>query len=134
MFCEKCGNELLDEAVVCTKCGCLVKNSKQQTKNIEQKNKEVDFCNFFSWASFVLALCAIFSSIFLLIVSINYFSINYYSFIYYIYKFTWIFPSSSLCVLLSIYALKKKSSSISLSGLILSVVALLIELVANFMW
>ncbi len=129
MFCEKCGNELIDEAVVCTKCGCLIKNSKQQTKIIEQKNKEVDSCKFFSWASFILALCAIFSSIIYLICSIN-----FSDFIYFIYKFTWIFPSSSLCVLLSIYALKKKSNSISLLGLILGGVALLIELVANLIW
>lgn len=25
-FCSKCGNELMDEAVICPKCGCLVKN------------------------------------------------------------------------------------------------------------
>ena len=24
MFCKKCGNELMDESVVCTKCGCAV--------------------------------------------------------------------------------------------------------------
>lgn len=28
-FCTKCGNELLDEAVVCMKCGCAVSNSAQ---------------------------------------------------------------------------------------------------------
>ena len=24
MFCQKCGNEVLDEAVVCTRCGCAL--------------------------------------------------------------------------------------------------------------
>lgn len=24
MYCSKCGNEVLDEAVVCPKCGCLI--------------------------------------------------------------------------------------------------------------
>jgi uncharacterized membrane protein YvbJ len=28
-FCSKCGKELLDEAVVCTGCGCAVSNSTQ---------------------------------------------------------------------------------------------------------
>lgn len=32
-FCSKCGNELLDYAVVCTKCGCLV---EQPTMNSPQ--------------------------------------------------------------------------------------------------
>lgn len=27
-FCSKCGNELVDEAVVCTRCGCAVVGAK----------------------------------------------------------------------------------------------------------
>ncbi|MBQ7045909.1 MAG: zinc-ribbon domain-containing protein [Clostridia bacterium] len=27
MFCSKCGNEIVDDAVVCTKCGCAVKGA-----------------------------------------------------------------------------------------------------------
>lgn len=30
-YCEKCGNELLDEAIMCPKCGCAVAG-KQPTK------------------------------------------------------------------------------------------------------
>ncbi|WP_368248904.1 zinc-ribbon domain-containing protein, partial [Intestinimonas butyriciproducens] len=26
-YCSKCGNELLDEAVICPKCGCPVEGS-----------------------------------------------------------------------------------------------------------
>lgn len=26
MFCSKCGKEIADEAVICTSCGCMVKN------------------------------------------------------------------------------------------------------------
>ena len=29
MFCKYCGNELLEQAVVCTKCGCLVHNAEK---------------------------------------------------------------------------------------------------------
>lgn len=38
-YCTKCGNELIDEAVICTKCGCstgyqeLVKNEQRQTSS-----------------------------------------------------------------------------------------------------
>ena len=41
MFCERCGNELVDEAVVCTKCGCFVANNQQKAKKIENPKKEV---------------------------------------------------------------------------------------------
>jgi len=38
-YCEKCGNQLFDEAVMCPKCGCAVapkkptKQQKEQAKN-----------------------------------------------------------------------------------------------------
>ena len=32
-YCTKCGNELLDEAVICPKCGCPVKEVSPTTKN-----------------------------------------------------------------------------------------------------
>ena len=31
MFCSKCGKEILDEAVVCTNCGCAVNGGKNMT-------------------------------------------------------------------------------------------------------
>lgn len=38
-YCSKCGNELLDEAVICPKCGCPAANEpKQETK--EEINKK----------------------------------------------------------------------------------------------
>lgn len=30
-YCSKCGNELVDEAVVCTKCGCVVESNKSNS-------------------------------------------------------------------------------------------------------
>ena len=29
-YCSKCGNELLDEAVICPKCGCPVESGTNQ--------------------------------------------------------------------------------------------------------
>ena len=45
MFCKNCGNELSDNAYVCTKCGCLVneENSETQSTTItESGNKNND--------------------------------------------------------------------------------------------
>ena len=40
-FCVKCGNELMDEAFLCPKCGCMVNaNSNHQKK--EKKNVSTD--------------------------------------------------------------------------------------------
>ena len=37
-YCEKCGNQLLDEAIMCPKCGCAVAG-KQPTKEQNEKAK-----------------------------------------------------------------------------------------------
>ncbi len=34
-YCSKCGNELVDEAVVCVKCGCAVGNIKSNDTGLE---------------------------------------------------------------------------------------------------
>ena len=39
MFCSKCGTELLDEAVICTKCGCLT-NNQSPKPIINQKSSK----------------------------------------------------------------------------------------------
>lgn len=33
-YCEKCGNELLDEAVICPKCGCAVRDMPQRQEEV----------------------------------------------------------------------------------------------------
>lgn len=37
-YCTKCGNELIDEAIVCPKCGCAVENGAE-TNIITNENK-----------------------------------------------------------------------------------------------
>ena len=32
-FCEKCGKEIMDEAVICPGCGCTVQNQTMTTEN-----------------------------------------------------------------------------------------------------
>lgn len=39
-FCQKCGNEVMDEAVVCTKCGCAtgLKAKRVKTQSLTEHN------------------------------------------------------------------------------------------------
>ena len=37
MFCTKCGNEVDNDAVICTKCGCLLSNTKTEIANEPKK-------------------------------------------------------------------------------------------------
>ena len=68
MFCTKCGKELLDEAVVCTGCGCLVNKEKQESKvvtktELPEKTKE-------NWLTVLLIVsfaCACLAIVFFLV-------------------------------------------------------------------
>lgn len=58
-FCVKCGKELLDEAVICTNCGCLTdKNHQSVFKKINNSNititKEMRLFHIFSFISNIL--------------------------------------------------------------------------------
>ena len=47
MFCEKCGKEVHDEAVVCVHCGCSLKSSAELSADNEPLDgvvKVVSFC------------------------------------------------------------------------------------------
>lgn len=39
-YCEKCGNQLFDEAVVCPKCGCTAGKSPSMQKQDEQAKSQ----------------------------------------------------------------------------------------------
>ena len=61
-YCSKCGHELLDEAIVCVHCGCMIENKvavskkKVQTTSVETANKEQVIVNFVFWLLAVIAL------------------------------------------------------------------------------
>ena len=42
-FCAKCGAQLLDEAMICTKCGCMTEGMKMPAIQAERK-KAADGC------------------------------------------------------------------------------------------
>ena len=39
--CEKCGNELFDEAVMCPKCGCSAGKSQTEKQRDEQAKNQI---------------------------------------------------------------------------------------------
>jgi len=46
MFCEKCGKEVLDEAVVCVHCGCSLKSTNESNINNEPLDGVVQVVSF----------------------------------------------------------------------------------------
>ena len=127
MFCEKCGNELIDEAVVCTKCGCLAKsnqptNSKKLKTNEQCEDKSS--IKFLSWTCLILAIIAIFDAICNCIVFNA--DLEFFWFIYDFSSLLCLGLCSVLSILLALYTLRKKLELISLIGLILSCISVLI--------
>ena len=60
-YCSKCGNELLDEAVICPKCGCMIdgaKNLKIQKINETAETQNVKKKQIYSIAGIVLYFLA----------------------------------------------------------------------------
>lgn len=39
-YCEKCGNELFDEAIMCPKCGCSVEKSQAEKQRDDQAKNQ----------------------------------------------------------------------------------------------
>lgn len=44
MFCEKCGNRLDDDAIICSECGTCV-YSMEDDKNYDDFKKKLIWCN-----------------------------------------------------------------------------------------
>lgn len=39
-FCSKCGAELVDDAVICTKCGCFINEAPAPAPKVQRRNPE----------------------------------------------------------------------------------------------
>ena len=68
-FCEKCGHQLLDEAVICTNCGCMVRPPQSAPKapqNIAQntemaeKEKKGSCLDVFNFVFSILSVLCLF--------------------------------------------------------------------------
>ena len=97
-FCSKCGNELMDEAVICPKCGCMVNGeltpkkkpvatNAQSTSN--EEIKPLSIVNFVHSVMVVIALFWLFLSL-----GIPYIYTGCYSGYYSDYCNTYFYPAS----------------------------------------
>ncbi len=126
-YCAKCGNELVDEAIICTKCGCMVEATRAVPPAAESKlpslssNKETNY----AWLPFVLGILAIVDSLFMLL-SVN--LSGFYSYIYYaVYLGTGSLPL--LSIITSIKCLKSKNVIFPVLGLIFACVSIFVRFV-----
>jgi uncharacterized membrane protein YvbJ len=66
-YCSHCGHELVDDAVVCTNCGCAVYNQQNIRPNnrpIEQGNQPIDIMSIIGFVlAFIVAIAGLVVSI-----------------------------------------------------------------------
>ena len=68
-YCSKCGTQLIDEAYVCTHCGCLVEHEALLTSKKTKNAKENDAKKCSSWVPFVLGIMSLIGMIFLIVLT-----------------------------------------------------------------
>ena len=114
-YCSKCGNELVDDAVICTKCGCMVETKR--TVEVKSEKKEVNNSQNSSNAN------AIFSLI-MGIISIIFATICIWSFVQ-VYFFTlFVLLTSILGLYFGIKSRLELGKGMSLAAIILASIAL----------
>ena len=118
-YCVKCGNQLMDEAVICTKCGCAVQQISatapaEKTKLISVSSDENSVC---SWIPLVFGILALVDAV-LFLLDFWYFDV----------------VGTSACPLLgiitSIKYFKGENRIYSILGLIFSCVSIVINIMA----
>ncbi len=58
MFCEKCGKEIMDEAVICPNCGCSTRKNNIQNNNAVQTSEEHNVISSISSLTLPARVCA----------------------------------------------------------------------------
>jgi uncharacterized membrane protein YvbJ len=58
-FCSKCGAEVMDEAVICTKCGCAVANNTETKKLTDTGVRKAGwyFGFLLGWIGVIIIVC-----------------------------------------------------------------------------
>lgn len=73
-FCEHCGNEVLDDAVICPKCGCSVNNGSRMQSQAQPQGQVppmMDSYSGLSIAGFILSFLGALLGLILSIVAYN---------------------------------------------------------------
>lgn len=121
-YCAKCGNELMDEAVICTKCGCAVQQIS--TTAPAEKNKLIsvssDKNSVCSWIPLVFGILALVDAVL--------FVLNYVAYLWY-FDVAGISVYPLLGIITSIKYFKGENRTYSILGLIFSCVSVVIKLI-----
>ena len=122
-YCTKCGNELMDEAVICTKCGCMVENVISPAKF--NRNANLDGQTGSTWVALVFGILALVDAV---LTALYYFDVFWYIDVI----------GLSVCPLLGLIAsikyLKCRNKTNSILGLIFSLLAIISNLVTIIVW
>lgn len=70
-YCSKCGNQLLDEAVICVKCGCVVDGKAEKTMSSMGQAKQNAVAKKGTWIPFVFGLIAILDILLFMLLGID---------------------------------------------------------------
>ena len=119
-YCSKCGNQLLDEAVICTKCGCAVEaiNIFPKPKIAKLEGRGVNM----SWTPLMFGIIAFFNSIWTLLV--RFANLKFAAIMNQIVSFMGLGCCGILAVVTGIKYLKSKQKGFAIAGLILGGLAL----------
>lgn len=137
-YCSRCGNQLMDEAVICTKCGCAIekansiapvkKESSPFEKNVKTRND--------SWIPLIFGILALVDMVMFFLDNSKQYSGVFLFVKMLIYKGALDLSASPLLgVVLSIKYLKSENKIFSIIGLVFSAVSIVVKFVGFlFYW
>lgn len=127
--CSKCGSQIMDEAIICPKCGCIA--DYQNEFVIVKKNNDAACCQDNScnsnWIPLIFGILALISSVFLVVYIYAMSSLTW--FIRNFGIFTGLYACGLLAIMSSIKELKKGMKINSLLGLIFGCMSLLTNII-----
>lgn len=126
-YCSKCGNQLMDEAVICTKCGCMVEriNATAPAEKIKLDSVNLDKKTNSTWIPLVFGILALVHSVLFLM--------NYLDFFWYL-DIAGISVCPLLGIITSIKYFKSENRTYSILGLIFSCISIVIKIITVVVW
>ena len=126
-YCSKCGNALMDEAVLCTKCGCLIESSasKAVLEKSAQSATESNNDNTNAVISLIMGIASvIFAIIFICLLAEEYEGIAFFI-------GNWVLLSTIIGMYLGLKAKLSNKSTMGMIGFILSSAILFVTIITT---